>query len=138
VKIADDGIHALVKVLADTLDVRSLPSSLHLIDMGTWRDEMAVEVRQFGVEARELELRGGRKPIHGAKKDAGTSAVHCYGSGGMGLRLDFIFNGANEDRVFDDGNDDAASGKVYDDLFGGHILNLLRGSWRRAKQEGDC
>jgi hypothetical protein len=55
----------------------------------------------------------------------------------MGLHLDFIFDRANEDRIFDDGNDDPTGGKIYDNFFGGHILNLLRGGWARIKQEGD-
>jgi hypothetical protein len=96
-----------------------------------------VEVRQFGVEARERELRGGRKPIHGAEEDAGAGAIHCHGNGGMSLCLDFIFNRADENRIFDDGNNDAASGEVYDDFFGGHILNLLGGGWTRRENEAD-
>jgi hypothetical protein len=55
----------------------------------------------------------------------------------MGLRLDFIFNRADEDRVLYNSDDDATGRKVYDDFFGGHILNLLGGGWRRVKQEGD-
>ena len=55
----------------------------------------------------------------------------------MGLHLDFIFDCADEDRIFDDGDYDAAGGEVDDDFFGRHILNLLGGSWTRGKQEGD-
>ncbi len=66
VEIAGDGIHAFKKILAERFEVGSFGSRLHLIYVGARRGEVAVEVRQFGVEARELELRRGRKPIHGA------------------------------------------------------------------------
>ncbi len=57
----------------------------------------------------------------------------------MGLRLDWIFDRADEDGVFDDGDDDAAGREVYDDFLGGHILNLLGGGWRRKKmKQSNC
>ena len=99
---------------------------------------MAVEVRQFGVEARQLELRRGRKPIHGAEKDAGAPAVHLHRNGRMGLRLDLIFNRGDEDGVFDDGDDDAAGREVYDHFFSGHVLDLLGSTRARGKRDGDC
>ncbi len=136
VKIAGDDVHAFEKILADAFDVGSLRSGRRLINMGTWHGEMAVQVRQFGVEARELELRGRRKPIHGAEKNAGARAVHRHGNGRMSLRLDFIFNRADEDRVFDDGDDDATGREVHDDFFGGDVLNLLGGHLAREKAEG--
>lgn len=105
--------------------------------MGIRRGEMAVEVGQFGVQARKLELRRGRKPVHGAKEDAGACAVHLHGSGRMSLRLDLIFDRADEDRVFDDGDDDTTGREVYDDFLGGHILDLLGGGWRRRKSKTD-
>src|ERR1700691_202925 len=100
---------------------------------------MAVEMGQFGVEACQLKQRRGRKPVHGAEQDAGASAVHLDRSGRMGLRLDLVFNGADEDGVFDHGDDNATGGEVYDDFLGGHILNLLGGGWRRRNSETeDC
>jgi hypothetical protein len=55
----------------------------------------------------------------------------------MSLRFDFVFNRADKDRVFDDGYDDAPGGEVYDDFFGGNVLNLLGGSWARRESEAD-
>src|SRR6202167_6639851 len=100
---------------------------------------MAVEMGQFGVEACQLKQRRGRKPVHGAEQDAGASAVHLDRSGRMGLRLDLVFKGADQDGVFDYGDDNATGGEVYDDFLGGHILNLLgggRGGGESEKADG--
>src|SRR5271170_6453364 len=99
---------------------------------------MAVEVRQFGVQARELQLRRGRKPIHRAQEDAGASAVHGHGNGRMSFRLDFIFNRADEDRVFNYAVDAAPGGEVSANSLGRHVLNLLGGGWTREKRRADC
>ena len=92
---------------------------------------MAVESGQFGIQARELKLRRGRKPVHGAEEDAGAGAVHLHGNGRMRLRLNLIFNRADEDGVFDHGDDDATGREVDDDFLGGDILNLLGSSRAR-------
>src|ERR1700733_13430182 len=98
---------------------------------------MAVQVGQFGIEACQLKQRRGRKPVDGAQQNAGASAVHLDGSGRMGLRLDLVFDGADEDGVFDYGDDNATGGEVHDDFLGGHILNLLGGGRRRRESETD-
>ena len=54
------------------------------------------------------------------------------------MRFDGVFDCADEYGVLNDGDDDATGCEIYDDFFGGDVLDLLGGGRKRAKRQGAC
>ena len=75
-----------------------------------------MEVGQLAVEAGPFHW--GRRGIPGdrAHEDRGAAAADGDDGGGQSVGFDVIFDGGDEDGVFEDGDDDASGGQVGDDF----------------------
>jgi hypothetical protein len=132
-------IQAIEDSLADRFKVRSLEVGLRLGERGIQacnrRGNLTAKMRKFPVEAREFYLRGGREPVNRAKKHADAAGIKLNGHWGMSLRLDRIFDGGDDDRIFYDGDNDAASRKIGNNFLGGRSGDFL--SSKRAGERPD-
>jgi hypothetical protein len=138
VKVLRDFVEAVEQSLADGFEVRGFGACGISGEMLRLGHGAAPKVRKILVEARDFALRGRRRPADRAENHAHAHASDGDGRGGMRVRFDWIFDGADEDRALHDGYHDSAGGQARDGFLVWRLGLLLRCRSRGGKQEGDC
>jgi hypothetical protein len=138
VEILRDLVQASKQPLADRFKVRSLPTNRISIEMRRRSYGVAPKMREILVQTRNFPVRGWRRPANRTQNHANLRASDSNGCRGVRVRLDWILDGADQDRALHYGNDDAAGRQARDGF-------LVRGArlflWCRlseGKQQRDC
>ena len=93
--------------------------------MGSYRNLIGFEVGKLFVEPRHLLLRRGRKPVDCAQDDTHAGGLHFNGGRRPRFGFDGVLDGADQNRVLDNGDDHASRGEIRHQLLPGLAGRLL-------------
>jgi hypothetical protein len=137
VKVFYNLVQTVGQALADELDICGLIPLCASLQSRSLRFYVPVKTWELAVESRELNVRRWGKPIDGSENYAGTLAGKWDGSRRMGLSFERIFDGSDQDGVFDDRDHNPTCREIGDYFLAGLIGRILGEGTRFTGKPGN-
>src|SRR5580704_18072877 len=112
--------------MANRINVTSFGPRLSLLQTRSGGRDPAMKTRQIAIKPRDNQMRRGRSPFYGAKKNSQTFGSKRYGRGDTRLRFYGIFDGGCQNGVFYYSDDHPACCEICDNFLTRCVLSLLR------------
>src|ERR1700733_11216899 len=132
-KTSCDFIQAFGYAMANRINVTSFSARLSLLQTWSRGRDAAVKTRQIAIKPRDYQMRRGRSPFDGAKKNSRAFGSELYGRRDTCLRLSGIFDGGRQNGVFYNSDDHSAGREICDNFIGRCVLSLLGSDRPRNK-----